>query len=197
MFGCSGYLYSVFSHLFKVSLQEYDAAFHDTTVDLANEIVMMKMSIPKFIDYFHKLRLGGTGENQLPFTGMTNALKKASSIITCPDKLDPPTTIPESAHCFTAAVQLYLTSGYLLRYLAFISMENISERTYPIPNDPDFEQIWQIGPIELYEAFFYRIGKTLTEEIMSGINKYGTTIKGVGITCILVAMILMFMAVAL
>ncbi|EAY09808.1 Adenylate and Guanylate cyclase catalytic domain containing protein [Trichomonas vaginalis G3] len=32
---------------------------------------------------------------------------------------------------------------------------------------------------------------------MSGINKYGTTIKGVGITCILVAMILMFMAVAL
>ncbi|KAI5525759.1 guanylate cyclase protein, partial [Trichomonas vaginalis G3] len=126
MFGCSGYLYSVFSHLFKVSLQEYDAAFHDTTVDLANEIVMMKMSIPKFIDYFHKLRLGGTGENQLPFTGMTNALKKASSIITCPDKLDPPTTIPESAHCFTAAVQLYLTSGYLLRYLAFISMENIS-----------------------------------------------------------------------
>ena len=158
---------------------------------------MMKMSIPKFIEYFHKLRLGGHEKNELPFTGMTNALKTASKILACKDKEEPPTTIPESAHCFTAAVQLYLTSGFLLKNLAFVSMENESERTYPVPNDPEFEQIWQIGPIELYEAFFFRIGKSLVSEIMDGINSYGSIIFGVGFACIALSFIFMCVAIIL
>ncbi|EAX99448.1 hypothetical protein TVAG_052910 [Trichomonas vaginalis G3] len=117
---------------------------------------------------------------------MDEALHTASSILAC-DNTIPKTTI-ESAHCFSASDQLYLTQSLLKK---IVSMMTDSENPiYPASRNSGVNQVWQIGAIELYQAFFYEAGERLVPTIVKNIDACGKNVTNYSIIFILITFIL-------
>ena len=124
---------------------------------------------------------------------MTETLNDASKFTACTDKLEPPETVPHSAHCFQIASQMYLTTALLKKIYSNLNVEP-DERIYPTPREDGIDTLWQIGPIELYEAFFYRAGNRLVNMIQEDINKQSKQVTYLGIIFIIIPLIFTIIA---
>lgn len=162
MYGSIAHIFSVFSNIFSIVLQEYHPLFGNTCInetDAKNEI---KKSLPIIGHYFQLLRLGGDSNDEFPFSTMNQAVAEASITIKCTDPYIPPTIIPESSRCFSAGGQFYLSNALLSK---FSNLMFLDDPIYPLPKGDGLTYAWQIGAIELYEAFFYRAGLKLVPTI--------------------------------
>lgn len=158
LFGSVCYMFGIMSDLFQLIPVYYDDAFKNTapSVDVLKSEI--KRLIPNQISTLHNLFLGGSAKQDIPYIGIQEATISASEILSC-DVEAPPVDVIESAHCFSAPGQIYLYVAMIRRIAAQMSLEK--DPHYPTPRGDGIAQLWQIGPIEIYEAFIYPASEKL------------------------------------
>ncbi|EAX90369.1 Adenylate and Guanylate cyclase catalytic domain containing protein [Trichomonas vaginalis G3] len=168
LYGSITFLFSIFARIWKIVLENAHPTFQGTCINVTDEVSNIERIIPLQSEYFLKIRFGGSDKNEVPFDGTAETVKEASILLSCENPLIPPTDIPESVHCFTAPQQLYYTIAYLKR---LVSAMKENPPRYPKPRGDGVNQGWQVGPIELYEAFFYPAGIKLVPSLVDSISR--------------------------
>ncbi|EAX98975.1 hypothetical protein TVAG_431840 [Trichomonas vaginalis G3] len=148
LFGSVTYLFGVCARIFKVSLATCDESFKESILSIDDEIQNIQRILPYLVNYFQFIRLGGEDRREVPFSEMSTTINTASDLLTCTVGLTPPKTVMESVHCLTSAMQFIVSTGLMKKFY-----NNMLYSIYPDPRDVSLQQLWQIGPIELYQTF--------------------------------------------
>ncbi|EAY19029.1 Adenylate and Guanylate cyclase catalytic domain containing protein [Trichomonas vaginalis G3] len=167
LFGSATYLYSVMASLFKISLAMYDDVFKTSIISLSDEVTNVGERIPMLVSYFQMIRLGGSDIREVPFPEMKIYIDQASAALICSDPLTPPQTLMQSTHCLSAAQQLYVATTLMHKYYGLMLLD---QPMYPDPSEISMQQLWQIGPVELYTTFFYPAGNQIVGIIVGGLD---------------------------
>lgn len=169
LYGSICIIYSILSSIFTILPSVYDESLKAMCPLPQAEIDVISGFLPTVVDYLHLLFIGGTTKNDIPFLSMKKSLDAASDILRCRNDTVPPTTVQYSAHCFSASGQLYLTIALLKRFNSQMQLG-----IWPELRGGGVDELWQIGPFELYEAFYYHTGEklvpTITDTIKGGLN---------------------------
>ena len=168
LLGTSGYLFSIMSKLFKISVDRYDPEFEGLIIDLDNEISLCDTDFSRQLRYFNNLRFGANEENSYPFSGMDAALEYADTVVICADPLAPATSFREGAYCFDSEGQIYLVTSYLQKFLG--QMLHETPPYYLKPQGENLAQCWQVGVVMTYESFFYPVSQDIIQTIKDEIG---------------------------
>ncbi|EAX94016.1 Adenylate and Guanylate cyclase catalytic domain containing protein [Trichomonas vaginalis G3] len=171
LYGSIAHTFKIMSNIFDLVWEHYDESFSNIVVNETESLEEIGTSLPIVGKYLQLLRLGGEGSNEYPFEGMKETVDKASVIIECPNPLEPPKIIPKSAHCFSAPEQFYMANMLMRRFYGLMTAEN---PVFVLPKGDGITYTWQIGAVELYEAFFYRAGQILVPTITSTVKAEST-----------------------
>ncbi|EAY04472.1 Adenylate and Guanylate cyclase catalytic domain containing protein [Trichomonas vaginalis G3] len=167
LYGAAVYLFAIIARLFKIGLGKCSPEFEPSLIGIEHKISLINETTPYLVNYFQKIRLGGEDKRELPFPMMERAMSRASEQLKCKDEIAPPKTVMESVHCMTAGQQLYISTSLIKKYYA----QMISETPiYPDPRDIALQQLFQVGPVELYQAFFAPTGKEIVPMIRSEVD---------------------------
>ncbi|EAY17163.1 Adenylate and Guanylate cyclase catalytic domain containing protein [Trichomonas vaginalis G3] len=170
-YGSITFLFALASRLYDICLATYHTNFKDTILDVNQSINEMESYIPLKLTYFHSIRLGGRGKREVPFEGMAEALDRATSIIKCDDPIKPPVEVPESTRCFSASNTLYIAVCYFKRFVKLMK-----QGVFPLPWGYHVNDVFQVGPLELHEAFFSKTGGELVPYMIKSIRKQETNL---------------------
>ncbi|EAY08485.1 Adenylate and Guanylate cyclase catalytic domain containing protein [Trichomonas vaginalis G3] len=158
-------MFSVVARIFKIALAKDDDVFKDSVVSIDSEISRMKETIPKVVEYFQNINLGGSDSRQVPFPEMVSIIDVASETLVCPGELKAPDSVTDSVHCFKSDQQYYVATALILKYYSMMQ-----KGVWPSPKDKDLQDLWQIGPIELFQTFFAKAMAIIVPTIISGIE---------------------------
>ncbi|EAX92764.1 hypothetical protein TVAG_373640 [Trichomonas vaginalis G3] len=188
LYGSITFLYSICARLWKVVLDKAHPSFTGTIVNITDEVINIRNIITYQSTYFNSFNLGTSDVNEVPFSGNNQAIKEANELLKCDDYITPPQTIPDSLHCLSATHQLYYTTAKLKK----ITLNMMSDPSiWPRTRGDGINDIWQVGPVEMYEAYFYPTGVKLIPSMIKNIDNQGYNI--INISCIFAVLILIFM----
>ena len=60
------------------------------------------------LDFFHNMRFGAKGDDQMPYSGIDQALTRSTEGFICQDETISPLDLVESAACMNAQAEMYL-----------------------------------------------------------------------------------------
>ncbi|EAY14786.1 Adenylate and Guanylate cyclase catalytic domain containing protein [Trichomonas vaginalis G3] len=168
LYGAVVYLFAIIARLFKVGLATASRRLAPSIVSIDHEIELINETTPLLVSYFQLIRIGGPGNAEKPFPQMEQAMNTASNLLKCKDDIAPPKTVMESVHCMTAGQQLYISTSLIKKYFAQMTSD---PPIYPDPRDISLQQLFQIGPVELYQSFFAKAGNQILPMIRDEIEK--------------------------
>ncbi|EAX89018.1 Adenylate and Guanylate cyclase catalytic domain containing protein [Trichomonas vaginalis G3] len=167
IYGSICQMFSLVSSMITILPAKYDDSLYTLCPRPDVEMNVIRNFVPTIVDYLNLLRLGGKDEYDIPFLGMKKALQDSTEILhKNVDQNSVPKTIPESAHQFSCELQIYLTIALLKKQVNLMTQD-----IWPKLRDEGIEDLWQIGPFELYETFYSHTGRQLVPTIQGQTSK--------------------------
>lgn len=170
VFGSNSFMFTVVGTLLKIALAKYDTIFENSIVNITQDLIDLNNNLPTLVNNFQMIRLGSPDPREVPFPQMEKEIIRASNELVCHGVYSPPKSVIESCHCFSVAQQFLISTSIVKKYTSNMQTEPV---TYPNASEMALSQLWQIGPVELYETFFGPAGDLIVPIILDGISKQG------------------------
>ncbi|EAX88598.1 Adenylate and Guanylate cyclase catalytic domain containing protein [Trichomonas vaginalis G3] len=184
IYGSICIMYSILSSILTILPAKYDPLLSEMCPLPDAEMQVIESFIPTMVKYIHLLRVGGTTNQDIPFLMMQQALDEATAITYSEGPEVVPWLFQQSAHGFSAEGQLWLIISLLRRYAT-----NMKNGIWPKLRGDGIQELWQIGPFELYEVLYYNTGEKLVSTIQDEIEKQYTPMVAFAVIFMLIVLI--------
>ena len=164
IFGTISGIDTAFTALNKIiinGIPDYKGAFPNYDLELERASTYMYL----MMEYFQTVRYGGSGKSEFPFSGVQAAINDAGKVTVCANSSKPPTTITENSNCFGVGLRLYLYQAFFFGILSKMTSDNV-----PLPNDMLMTECWYMGPVVMYDTFYYPTAATMVDTVSNEFN---------------------------
>lgn len=117
--------------------------------------------VSTFVNYYHLSRFGGNEGDEQPNPSMEDGITAAAEKMGCADYTALPYSYEDIYRCYSADIQLILVQPLMIS----IFEELYGKVTNFDPHSDTMRSLWDMGAVNLYDAFFYPMFQNLLSDL--------------------------------
>ena len=177
---CSS-MYRGFIYLQQI-VEETDG-FKGVTHDINAEVSNLLSALNNMCNFFVGANFGTQGNDEYPYSQIAEASNSADQEISC-DPTTPPASITENLNCFNPRMRVFLLNSVVYKRISAVDFG-----VYPQARGDSISSLWTIGPVLMYDSFFYPMIESLLTTMTQQVNSDFDKVLACGVVCIVLAFI--------
>ena len=171
-----------FINLMKIC-EEADG-FTGVTYAISVERQWLQDALNSMVSYFMSATFGSEGAEIPPFSDMESAVATADEEVSCPSETTAPESLVTNVNCFDVRMRTILLNSLIYKRISATKLD-----VYPRARGDQITSLWQIGPILMYDSFYYHVIRDIISTMTRQVDVEQTNCIIVGVIMLVIALL--------